>query len=927
MRGDFTRFTFDAARDYTATLMQQGRVQLDADWNEQQAIHRHLRETADAGIIGRFGVPKNSPAFAITLASAGADLAIGQGRAFLQGQPVDNRATATLFAQPFLRLATPTRPGIARPAASGRYVAYLEVRDRHVTAHHHPGLRESALGGPDTATRLQTIWQVRLAPAPSSTARCTDLGPAWQPPSPAQGTMSAEAEPTGAGGPCILPPTAGYRALDNQLYRVEIHRPGPRDGASPATIKWSRENGSVATTVTASGQILTAASLGPDELLGFLPGQWVEITDIWMDLADSRGRLLRIADIDPATNTIEIDPATPVPPLDTAHPVILTRWDQQGAGLADGVPIGAAPLPLEAGLQLRFAAGQFRAGQFWTIPARTAIGGDTGRVEWPAPGGVPALLPPHGPSRRHAALALVDYNATTRRFTLVDDCRPAFPPLTDLDATDIAFDNTNCAFPGGATTVQAALDALCARGAGICTIEARPGDNLQARIDALPANTDARICLAPGRYALAATLRIEGKGHILFQGSGEGTILVAPGHESALRVANCASLALRDCAFAAGLSVATGGLAGAVAVSDCPTVEATACVFRTAAAARRGTSGLSLIGRTSRTTALRVTGCRFEIGHGQVGLLARDCATVRVSDNRFLLGSTLPGTGGRKRLERLIAELLGPATLVRGTGTTGRSVTVAIGNRRVGFTPGATVPGAAVDWQGFVSSRQPPPQIAGRRAKGWLSNALRDRLEQIAAGTPATSALDRTLALLVSSDRPAMDDAIIVGGRQAADVAITGNHIADALRGITVATSDTKAPATVTPARRVRIDGNTIDLIAAVSTERRFGIMVGNSESVSVRENRIATTATRAPRVPIEGIRVWGTVGSFVSLRENHISGTRIGLRFVPIEGPNPEPRPAWTITDNLAQRATTVVMTPSASVRNRVRGIAENNS
>ena len=34
MRGDFSRFTPDSFSRYIGTLMQQGRVQLDADWNE-----------------------------------------------------------------------------------------------------------------------------------------------------------------------------------------------------------------------------------------------------------------------------------------------------------------------------------------------------------------------------------------------------------------------------------------------------------------------------------------------------------------------------------------------------------------------------------------------------------------------------------------------------------------------------------------------------------------------------------------------------------------------------------------------------------------------------------------------------------------------------------------------------------------------------
>jgi hypothetical protein len=33
-RGDFTRDTFNPLKNFSRVLMQQGRVQLDADWNE-----------------------------------------------------------------------------------------------------------------------------------------------------------------------------------------------------------------------------------------------------------------------------------------------------------------------------------------------------------------------------------------------------------------------------------------------------------------------------------------------------------------------------------------------------------------------------------------------------------------------------------------------------------------------------------------------------------------------------------------------------------------------------------------------------------------------------------------------------------------------------------------------------------------------------
>jgi len=59
MKGDFTRDTFDATRHFSRVLMQQGRVQLDADWNEQAAILLHYLQALAADLIGPHGGPAN----------------------------------------------------------------------------------------------------------------------------------------------------------------------------------------------------------------------------------------------------------------------------------------------------------------------------------------------------------------------------------------------------------------------------------------------------------------------------------------------------------------------------------------------------------------------------------------------------------------------------------------------------------------------------------------------------------------------------------------------------------------------------------------------------------------------------------------------------------------------------------------------------
>ena len=55
MKGDFSRETFDSVKHFSRVLQQQGRVQLDADWNEHTAIVLHaaflLRITATRAVF------------------------------------------------------------------------------------------------------------------------------------------------------------------------------------------------------------------------------------------------------------------------------------------------------------------------------------------------------------------------------------------------------------------------------------------------------------------------------------------------------------------------------------------------------------------------------------------------------------------------------------------------------------------------------------------------------------------------------------------------------------------------------------------------------------------------------------------------------------------------------------------------------------
>src|SRR5919108_2038865 len=86
MRGDYTRFTFDPRKRFTSVLLQQGRVQLDSDWNELAAIRAHLDQTETVDVIGVCGAPEAGGGFAIEPLDPGnADFRITNGRIYVGG--------------------------------------------------------------------------------------------------------------------------------------------------------------------------------------------------------------------------------------------------------------------------------------------------------------------------------------------------------------------------------------------------------------------------------------------------------------------------------------------------------------------------------------------------------------------------------------------------------------------------------------------------------------------------------------------------------------------------------------------------------------------------------------------------------------------------------------------------------------------------
>lgn len=507
--GDFTRDTYNPLKRFSRVLMQQGRVLLDADWNEQTSIILHYLRSLAADLIGPHG--GSGDAFKIEgievidhpTGQKKGDFTIQKGRYYVEGILCENDAL----------IADHLHKGISfqefQPLSPGSHLVYLDVWERHITfladedpRHNEPSIREVALGGPDTASRAQVVWQVKWTKPeitelnPDGTFKAKKEVKADQLKNKSEGhalfedvlrdnsitrsvpgTLRARATKPRTDGQdcaCVTSPESRYRGVENQLYRVEIHKGGPAwDGIGPlgnpgrdvpppkagpvpfpqktnladaATFKWSRENGSavfrIRKAVTSSDGKTTVAlsDLGRDARFGLKKGDWVEIVDDDYVLQNRAEPLLEVQEIngDERSVTLRGTPGHNVG-LDLKKHPLLRRWDYRGDPKSGGLTLVQAGenergwLDLEDGVQIQFQAldpsATYKTGDYWLIPARVA----TGDVEWPGTADNPAWLSPHGIEHHYAPLWIVTVGADGSVTAPKDnDCRRQFKQLWEL---------------------------------------------------------------------------------------------------------------------------------------------------------------------------------------------------------------------------------------------------------------------------------------------------------------------------------------------------------------------------------------------------------------------------------------------------------------------------------------------------------------
>ena len=486
MKGDFTRCKFDTEKHYRSVRMQQGRVLLDSDWNEQMEIESHLSRAAAIDAAGIVGGSLQNAGFAIisdkediekcrdasVLAEdksleekigslTKGDFLITRGRYYVGGILCENGEHTCYRKQKNF-------PDPLGFEDGNDYLVYLDVWERPMTSVEDPDIREIALGGPDTTSRVETLWQVKAknienseddfdckAAAKELSLHCARKGEGLL--SVSLGTVDNEGDQDDIVDRCQSAPEGQYRGQDNHLYRVEIHQGGhpkraeENEGSNDpeyATFKWSKDNGSLLFAAEFlhpdAGQELQTGSeelsslrikVGPYPISMLKAGDWVEILDDGIDLLGRPGTFVQIKDIDAAERIVTV-PKIEEKYTNEKH-LKIRKWDGGSPKIIEVGEDGKS-FELGDGIILTFSGDNFHAGDYWTFRAR-ALTGDVDTFQ---------DMPPEGIEHNYCALAILGFR--DGKLSLKEDCRRIFLSLTELtDFVNHIEQRTELSYVGG----------------------------------------------------------------------------------------------------------------------------------------------------------------------------------------------------------------------------------------------------------------------------------------------------------------------------------------------------------------------------------------------------------------------------------------------------------------------------------------------
>lgn len=512
MSSDRARISYDEMQEYRSVVMQQGRVTLEADWNEQSDLLTEEMRKEALDFVGPVGSPDGGYVVSMgeadleitpgTLYVGGLRVSIGGDRPLLYGnQMKEQRPPAGQWLDHFQsdgRFLTVKRPD------KGFELVYLLLREQEITAVEDRALLEVALGGPDTAARKRILQrfgrfgtkQNDCATAVSELVKSLGMSIDLK-------TRRLRSEcrlevafkaPAAEAGPCEPASAGGYLGADNQMIRVKTARSA--EGAP--LLLWGFDNASSLYRVaqntrdSVSPKTVILSGKPVDSFHNLVQNQAVEVLPAAATLNDKEfaaadhGFVCRVSGYDSATNEVTLD--QPLPDVYRSSPRLFLRvWQEMKE-------ITKAPLELgTTGLTVTLyqGASEIHPGDYWCFAVR--------------PGAPTQIFPPRyrrpqlpeGPRLWLCPLALVDWSGKNLPLSCVDH-----------------FDNL--------------VDLTRRRQTGCCTVMVNPGDDLVGIVGRYVNGEKVTICLAPGEYELTEPL-VLGPEHsnLTIQGCHDGAVLKA----------------------------------------------------------------------------------------------------------------------------------------------------------------------------------------------------------------------------------------------------------------------------------------------------------------------------------------------------------------------------------------------------------------
>ncbi len=465
---DISRNILQPQKRYVRVGFQQGRVPLDSDANDAEALGAEELNRALAETICSAGSPNDG--FRIDDVTADEesglyDFSIGLGSFYLGGLRYDQpEEDATYTTQDDWLQRAVDLPGFPdTPAAERNDLVWLEAWEQPVSPTEDAELIEPALGV-DTTGRVRRSWRVRVETNVVDDCRLAfqDLLTDVYPGTTLEGTsgvLNSNVEMTVDfvdGDPenlCTPTVRGGYLGARNETYRVRITEPGRfiwgRDNASP--VYRVRVVDHVVDEVSTGLRRIEFITLPRDQFAQPLAGQAIELHR-WGALlpngekqAEPQGLLLTVErGYDPADDSIVV--SQPVPQewldwFDAEGADALSDRDEEGVqryfflrlwtgGSGDGAQpdhpfLLGQPVELDdTGVRVTFDA-EGRAGDYWVISARPNTPLEV--QPWRLLDGAP----PNGPGLRVAPLALIRWRDDGAGSLVpdVEDCRHRFRPL------------------------------------------------------------------------------------------------------------------------------------------------------------------------------------------------------------------------------------------------------------------------------------------------------------------------------------------------------------------------------------------------------------------------------------------------------------------------------------------------------------------